>query len=129
MTQSLTFDGGDVTYTLNGTDISSHVNSGPLTETSDSLEWRGSGGSAVDRIAGQSSNEITLNIRMNGTTWPLIRPLLRTAPKPTAELVIGYPWGDTDTLTVTAREKDPTTEANEVMAMDVTFDIQGALAA
>ena len=129
MTQSLSFDGGQMTYTLDGQDISADVNSGPLTESADSLEWRGSGGTAVDKIAGQVSNEITLNIRLNGTTWPLLRRLVRTVPKPTVDLVLGYPWGESETLSVQAREIDPTTEANEIMAADVTFDVQGTLAA
>ena len=126
---TLMHDGNEVTYTLNGTDISREVNSGPLSEEGERLEWRGSGGHAMDVLPGQATNEITLNIRMNGTTWPLIRPLLRTVPRPTAELVIGYPWGESDTLTVRAMSKDPTTEANETMAMEITFAIEGTLAA
>lgn len=127
MTQSLSYDGGAMTYALNGQDISVDVSAGPLSETADALEWQGSGSTPVERIAGPVTNEITLTIRMNGITWPLIRPLIRTIPKPTATLTLGYPWGESEDLTVQAREKDPTVEVGEIMEMDVTFDVQGAL--
>lgn len=121
------YDGTAVSYTLAGVDISVAVSEGEQPEESDALEWHGSGNSPVRRIPGQPTNGISLTIALNDVTYPLLKTMHRTVPKPTETLTKTYPWGESEDFEVQLMNFTPTAEAGEVMSAECEFTVSGTL--
>src|SRR6478752_6412585 len=124
------FGANQATYVLDGTDISRWVTKCDTPEEDQTVDFHGSGGAPTVVVPLDVKNTGSMTVAVNGTTWPLIRRLERSQPKPIVNLVItDYLGAEAETLPIQVMKATRKRGSGAVAEMDVDFNVIGALPA